>query len=320
MAFALDLRHGALILDGGNGTELTRRGVPTRLPLWSAAALLSHPHVVEVIHREFVEAGAQIIVANTFRTNPRTLARAGLVPRGAELAATAVALARRAIESAAPLATRAPAWVAASVAPVEDCYRPALVPDEATLQAEHEQLAAWLAAARPDLVWIETMNAVREARAAAAAARTAGLPCVVSFVLNQDGALLGGEPLAAALDAVEPFEPLALGLNCMPPDGVTAHLPALRRLTSRPIAAYAHIGNPEPTLGWRFSQACPPQQYAEYARRWVELGASIVGGCCGTAPAHIAAITTHLGPPVSPGARPRAAAPHPGPGEPQFSD
>lgn len=305
MADVTGLRAAAaarvVLLDGATGTELTRRGVPTALPLWSAGALLTHREIVETIHREYVEAGADIVVANTFRTNVRTLRAAGLLERGGELNAVAMALARRAAEQPNVRDTRsASAWVAASVAPVEDCYHPERVPDYDTLLGEHWQMMAWLRDAHAELVWIETMNTVREAKAAATAARGAGLEFAVSFVTGEGGDLLGGEPLEDAVAAIDALGPTAIGLNCIPPAGMTANLPRLaenveRRWRNRPrerpaIAAYAHIGNAEPIHGWSFSQAMSAEEYAGHARRWVELGATIVGGCCGTTPEHIRAM------------------------------
>ncbi len=283
--------HAPRILDGATGTELTRRGVPTPIPLWSTAALLSAPQTVQAIHREYVAAGADILTANTFRTNPRALLRAGLRDRGPELSRLAVQLARDASGSAS--AGRR-VLVAASVAPAEDCYRPDLTPDERELRAEHAELAQWLADARPDLLWIETMGTVREALAAAIAARDVGVPFSVCFALNEAGQLLSGESLDRAIERVEPLGPLAVGLNCLPPEGLCAALPRLRRLTKRPIAAYAHIGNPEPTCGWSFSQNVGPEAYAAYARRWLDAGASVIGGCCGTTPAHVAALARDM--------------------------
>ncbi len=282
--FAAALSRGPLLLDGAGGTELQRRGVDTSLPLWSAGALLSAPQIVLDIHRDYASAGADILVANTFRTNPRTLARAGLSERGAELTRRAIELARHA---ASTTTGGRRVFVAASVAPVEDCYSPQLVPDLETLRCEHVQFVEWLAEARPDLLWIETMNTAREAAAAAWAANQFRRPFVVSFVAGQGGELLSGEPLEAAVDAVEPFDPLALGINCVPPVGLSALLPHLARATRRPLIAYAHIGNPEPIDGWSFSQEVSPEQYARHARDWLDRGARVVGGCCGTTPAHI---------------------------------
>ncbi len=304
------LEAGPVILDGATGTELTRRGVDTPLPLWSAGALRSHPDVVQAIHREYVAAGAEIVVANTFRTNPRTLAAAGLMDSGPELNRVAVQLARagaaeglslRRGEVSADLrprdaAPRPPAvWVAASLAPVEDCYHPERVPDEPTLRREHGRMAEWLAAAEPDLIWIETMNTAREVTAAAGAAAACGLPFVVSIVANESGDLLSGERLEPVVEAAVSLGAIAIGLNCIPPSGLTRHLPRLRAATDRPLIAYGHIGNPDPICGWSFSQEMEPQRYAAAAAEWVRLGAQIVGGCCGTTPDHVAAIASRIG-------------------------
>lgn len=305
------------VLDGATGTELERRGAGAAQSLWSAGALISHPDVVEAIHRDYVSAGADIIVANTFRTCVRTLRAAGMLDRGTELNRTAIELARRgategmnhgrdasATDVAAGLCpgrhdrlqtgpthtAHGEALVAASVAPVEDCYSPELVAEESVLDEEHAQMMGWLKAAGPDLIWIETMNTVREARAASRAAAEAGFPLTVSFVVCEDGDLLSGERLEDAVEAVESFDPLAIGLNCIPPAGMTAILPRLRKATPRPLAAYAHINNPTPIYGWSYSQTATPDQYAEHVKRWLDLGVSIVGGCCGTTPAHIRAV------------------------------
>ena len=277
------IARGPLILDGATGTELERRGVASPLPLWSAGALLSAPDIVESIHRDYVAAGADILVANTFRTNPRTLRAAGRLEDGPALNALAVALDRRAAGDRHVL-------VAASGGPVEDCYHPERVPAEAELRAEHRQMIAWLAAAAPDLLWIETMNTALEARAAAEAAAEQPVPFAVSFVVQESGDLLGGDTLEDAVAAVAPLGPLALGLNCIPPRGLSALLPRVRCATTLPLAAYAHIGNAVPLRGWSFAQDATPTEYAEYARTWLESGASIVGGCCGTTPAHVRAV------------------------------
>jgi S-methylmethionine-dependent homocysteine/selenocysteine methylase len=184
--------------------------------------------------------------------------------------------------------------VAASVAPVEDCYMPERVPDERTLGAEHGLMMQWLSAAAPDLVWIETMGTVREGRAAAVAAAEARLPHVVSFVPAESGSLLGGESLEDALAAVIGTGPLAVGVNCAPPSGVTAVLPRLRDSTALPLVAYAHINNVHPLRGWSYAERCSPDEYAAHAVAWLAAGAAVVGGCCGTTPAHVAAVRAWL--------------------------
>jgi S-methylmethionine-dependent homocysteine/selenocysteine methylase len=283
--------RGPLVLDGAMGTELERRRMVLVSPLWSATALINKPQVVLTIHRDYVAAGADIVVANTFRTNVRTLQRVGATAEGADLNELAVALARQAaVRATGRTPPVRPVLVAASIGPVEDCYHPERVPPDSDLQAEHGQMAAWLKAAAPDLIWIETMNTAREARVAAEGAAGAGFPFAVSFVVQESGDLLSGEALEDAVAAVEPFDPLAIGLNCIPPRGLTAILPRLRRATSRPLSAYAHINNPVPIRGWSYTQQVTPEEYAEYVREWLDAGARIVGGCCGTTPEHIRAV------------------------------
>lgn len=273
------------LLDGALGTELTRRGCDTSLPLWSARALLEAPDTVAAIHAEYAAAGARVLTANTFRTNTRALARAGLAGQSAALTARAVGLAR----SAAGPGIR----VAGSMAPVEDCYSPWLVPGDAALRNEHAALAAALAAAGCDLILVETMNTVREAVIAAQAAAATGLPVWVSFTLDGQNRLLSGEPLAAAIAAVLPVRPQAALVNCIPVaqvDGALIDLRAALTDTGIPFGAYANVGHVDDTVGWTLTDAVSPAAYAAAARRWAALGATLIGGCCGTTPAHIRAL------------------------------
>ena len=183
-----------LLLDGATGTELERRGVRASLPLWSAHALVHDPESVRRVHSDYVAAGADLLTANTFRTQRRTLARDGLGERAAELTARAVSLARIAAGDRAAVLGSAP--------PLEDCFSPERVPDTDALAREHAEHARNLATAGADGVLVETMNTVREAAAAARAARDVGLPVLVSFTCWEGAHLLSREPLAEAIEAV----------------------------------------------------------------------------------------------------------------------
>jgi S-methylmethionine-dependent homocysteine/selenocysteine methylase len=273
-----------LLLDGALGTELERLGMPATLPLWSTHALLRDPALVERVHADYVAAGAELLTANTFRTQRRVLARAGIGERAAELTRLAVALARRAARGA-----QRSVLVLGSAPSLEDCYRPDLVPDASTLASEHALHAANLAAAGADAILIEAMNTSREAAAAARAAREAGLPCLVSFICWEGATLLGGEPLSAALQAAAAEQPEVLLVNCLPVSNVGACLPALRA-AGLPFGVYANLGAPGVESGPGRTEHHAPDAFAAHAARWVEAGARIVGGCCGTTPDHIAAI------------------------------
>jgi S-methylmethionine-dependent homocysteine/selenocysteine methylase len=294
-----------IILDGAMGTELTRRGINTTLPLWSARALMDAPEVVAQIHRDYLVAGAQVLTANTFRTNVRTMQRAGMADGGRELTHKAVQLARKVmgewglrpelvegleIAADSPIPNPQSLLVAGSMAPVEDCYSPELVPSDDDLRAEHGALARNLADAGCDLILVETMNTIREAVIAAQSAARTGLPLWVSFTLNERNDLLSGETLADAVQAVLPYQPRAMLVNCIPVAQVAGALAKLRDATDLRIGAYGNVGHVDDAVGWTLTHAVSPAAYAEAAREWQALGATIIGGCCGTMPAHIAAL------------------------------
>ena len=284
-------QYSPIILDGAMGTELARRGVDTGLPLWSANALLVAPEVVRQIHLDYLDAGARVMTANTFRTNVRTLLHAGMGDRARELTFKAVQLAR----NAARMSEDTKVSIAGSIAPVEDCYSPQLVPqDEAVLLAEHTAMARNLADAGCDLLLIETMNTIREAVAAARAAAATHLPIWVSFVLDADNHLLSGETLDDAVRAVAPLGPQAVLVNCIPVAQVTPALALLRdsaRWSTAPLVtgAYANAGHVGEG-GWSMEHGVAPQDYARAAQSWFDAG--IIGGCCGTTPDHIRALRT----------------------------
>jgi S-methylmethionine-dependent homocysteine/selenocysteine methylase len=272
-----------LILDGALGTELERRGSHCALPLWSTHALLSEPDVVSAIHRDYVAAGADLLTANTFRTQRRTLGLGGIADQAAKLTELAVALAR---EAASQEAAERDVFVLGSAPPLEDCYRPDLVPDDEILDREHEEHAQNLAHARVDAILCETLNTIREARAAVRAAVHTGLPVLVSFICDGSGRLLGGEQLDAALAVAAEAGVRAVLVNCLPPSAVAPCLGALRAV-GLPFGIYPNLGAP---LAVGRSEERSPAQIAELAAQWRSAGASIVGGCCGTRPDHIRAL------------------------------
>ena len=270
-----------LLLDGATGTELERRGVATRLPLWSAAALFERPELVAQIHADYVEAGAELLTANTFRTQRRSLAHAGLGDRAQALTARAVELARRGAAGRA--------FVLGSAPPLEDCYRPDRVPDAHALAREHAEHARALVAAGVDAILVETMNTRREAVIALEAARAAGAAALASFVCWEGARLLSGEPLAEALAAARDAGARAVLVNCLPPSNAEACLDVLSA-GPLPFGIYCNLGEPEDELGFRRREDTAPADYASLASGWAERGARVVGGCCGTTPAHLSAV------------------------------
>ncbi|MGB2957405.1 MAG: homocysteine S-methyltransferase family protein [Bacteroidota bacterium] len=272
-----------LILDGAMGTELQRRGVDTGLPLWSARSLKTSPGVVLAVHREYIEAGSDIITTNTFRTTRRTFLRARLPDESALLTERATEIARQAREAFPDRHI----LLAGSMAPLEDCYRPDLVPPRDELEEEHGELANRLARAGVDFILLETMGTLREITAACAAACATGREVVVSFLCDARGNLYGGEPMEKAVEAITPLGPAAVSLNCASVRHLPAAMDRLVRSTPLPFGVYGNVGLPEQERGWEFTRDVLADEYALHATRWQEAGASFIGGCCGTTPAYI---------------------------------
>lgn len=285
------------LLDGATGTELARRGVDTGLPLWSARALADARGraVLGAIHAEYARAGASLLTTNTFRTTPRALARAGRENDWTILNRRAVEIARSA--GRATPAVGGP-LIAGSIAPLEDCYRPDLVPPQADCRREHLRQADLLARMGVDLLLIETMNTIREGCAAVAAARAVGLDALVSLCPGAPDALLSGEILGDAVPRLIDAgggRVAGLLLNCAGPELLALALPALAvAAAGLPFGVYAHLGEPDPVTGWRLPREHDTEAYAEWSERCARAGARLLGGCCGTTPAHIEAIARRL--------------------------
>lgn len=246
------------------------------------------PELVLAVHRENVAAGADILTAGTFRTQPHLL---GAAAKGAT---------RRAVELAREAASDRPGvLVAGSVAPVEDCWRPDLVPAEADLERLHALHAGALAGAGVDLLLLETFGTAREWLAAARAATATGLAVVACATTREDGRLLSGEPLeesAIALLGLSPA-PVAVGVNCVPARRLAASLALLAAAAPGvPLAAYGNTGLPVDEALGLFTEPVTPADYAALALSWLALGARILGGCCGTRAGHVAALAARLGP------------------------
>jgi len=289
-----------LLLDAAVGTELERRGLAGPAPLWSAAALLGDPEGVLQVHRHDVAAGADILTANTFRVHRRALEKARRREDPRRLTALAVHLAREAAGAGAGGAGEDghPAFVVGSQAPLEDCYRPDLVPDDEALAREHGERSDDLAAAGVDGILVETHNAIREVVTATRAAKATGLPVLVSMVTGGAGHLLSGEDIADAVRALEPLEPDAIGINCVPTRTLEADLRVLAAAVESagltwPLIAYGNLGRPAGDR-WEYADATLPEEYARAAVDWIALGASVVGGCCGTGPNHTAALRRRI--------------------------
>jgi S-methylmethionine-dependent homocysteine/selenocysteine methylase len=264
---------GVVVLDGPMGTELARRGVATPEGPWSARALDAAPAVVAAIHRDYAAAGANVHTANTFRTQPRAVGR-----RWAELARRAVDLVRENVPR--------DARVAGSMAPIEDCYRPDLSPGAAS-RADHRELARILVGAGVDLLLCETFANPVEAAVAVEEAARAGVPTWIALTAGPSASLLTPDAMRDAAATCISAGAAAVLVNCTPAGATLSYVEALVGL-GVPVGAYANAGDANEGLGWGAESASAASAYATLARTWIAAGATIVGGCCGTGPGHIA--------------------------------
>ncbi len=291
-----------ILIDGAVGTELERRGARVDAPLWSARALLDDPALVETIHLDYLRAGAQLLTTNTFRTHARNLAGGGdeLSARAGELTALACALARAARERyAAESRDAAGVRVAGSISPLEDCYEPDRSPVRARALPEHRAMAEQLVRAGCDLLLIETMGRVDEARAAVDACEGLGRPVWLSLVCRADGRLIGGETLGAMVDALDEGSAQALLVNCTDlehtPVVVGALLEATERAPALTLGLYPHTGHNDPVLGWR-GRAVNSEQFADGLCRVFadHPRLEVIGSCCGSDPSWTRALAERV--------------------------
>jgi S-methylmethionine-dependent homocysteine/selenocysteine methylase len=296
-----------VVLDGGFGTELQRRGVKEAYHphIWSALGLIHSPALVLQIHLDYVLAGADVITAGAFRTNSSALRKAGLDGLSRPLTHLAVNIASE-IKSKLWLHRGREICIAGNLTAVEDCYSPNQSPGEAAF-IEHSEKARYLAEAGCDLILIESMPTVVEGICAVRAAKAVGKPIWLSFVLKPTGLppqLLDGTDVVKlpGILADAGAMPDALLFNCSSPGAITSAFVSLKQELTRcsvPMGAYANVERPTDQGGpWVRMTEITPQAYANIASQWVELGARIVGGCCGTTPDDIRAMKEAVGEPA----------------------
>lgn len=286
------------ILDGGMGRELKRSGAPFRQPEWSALALIEAPEKVRDVHASFIAAGAEVITTNSYALVPFHIGEERFAAWGQELADLAGRLAHEA--AADDTGVR----VAGSLPPLFGSYRPDLF-DGAAAAGLLAPLVAGLAP-HVDLWLAETLSATAEARVVAEVLAERERPLWLSFTIEDEAAdaadvprLRSGEPVADAAVLAAECGAEALLFNCSQPEVMEATLRAARAAlgdSKIALGVYANAFPPQPkdaaandTLHELRADLDPPG-YLAWVERWIAAGATVVGGCCGIGPEHIAAI------------------------------
>ncbi len=282
------------LLDGGTGRELKRIGAPFRQPEWSALALIEAPEFVTRVHQSYVDAGADVITTNTYALVPFHIGEERFAAQGRDLAALAGSLAR-AVADAAPRKVA----VAGSLPPVCGSYRPDLV-DIARARPILRDLVEALAP-HVDHWQAETLSALSEAELVGELTAATGKPLWLSFTLD-DGhpgpvpRLRSGESVTEAAQLAQRLGATAILFNCSQPEVMADAVLAARAACDLAIGVYANAFPPQPEEATAnavlldIRADLDPAGYAAFARAWRTAGASIVGGCCGIGPEHIAAL------------------------------
>ncbi len=272
-----------LVLDGATGTNLQRRGLPTGMP--SDVWVLDNPAAVRQLHADFLAAGSDLLLTNTFGSSRLHLGHAGLADRFEETNRRAVELLREVIQGTPTLA-------AGSLGPLGEMLQPYGLLSEEDAERYYAEQAQVLSAAGVDLLVVETQFDLTEALAAVRGVRTVtDLPLVCSFSYDRGArTMMGVKPAQMAL-ALADQGVAALGINCgrSLEDNLKA-LHELRQATDLPIWFKPNAGLPRTDEAGALHYDVTPEIMAGQVPLWIEAGARLIGGCCGTSPEHLRAI------------------------------
>lgn len=292
------LVNRVLLLDGGIGTELERRGVSMSAQAWCGPAAVENAEMLEAVHRDYLEAGADVVTANTFAGARPLLALDGFADRFDEINRGAVRTARRAIERYG----RADTLLAGSLSHrgpiVEGTARPDrdAAPQGAALEASFRELATLLAEEGCDVILLEMMYDPERMPFAFAAAVDTGLPVWAGFSARRaaDGRVVGfgpdtDTPFEEIVAILRDFDVAAAGVMHTGSDVVADALAIVRGVFDGPLLAYPDSGYFK-SPHWQFEDVIAPEELRRFAEGWVADGVNVVGGCCGLSPEHIAAL------------------------------
>ena len=284
--FRAALQERVLILDGAMGTMLQERGLK---PGQSPEELnLTMPDVVASVHRDYINAGADIIITNTFGGTRFKLSHYGLEERLNEINARAVEIARREAGNKA--------YVGASIGPTGQFVEPLGEVSFDEMKDAFRQQASALVAAGADLISLETFLDIKECRAAVIAIRevSSTIPIIAMLTFDDNGrSVLGTPPESAAITLAAAGADI-VGSNCgLGVDGIYEILCRMRTVTGLPMISQANAGLPQ-LVGDRTIFPGTPEEMTAYHQRMADLGVRVIGGCCGTTPAHIRAMKQAL--------------------------
>ena len=278
------------LLDGAIGSELILRGETLPSHIWSAKVNLSNPNLLLSIYKEYINAGSNYITTNTFRTTERAYKKTGLSTIQANK------IAKKSMHSAISIAKRAAKKsikILGSIAPLEDCYSPQLFPGVENAKNEFSIIAKWLKEGGIDGYILETMNNIAETQTCLEAVQGYKLPIWVSFNLLDSYRIQSGETLENAINMTTNFDVDCVLLNCNPVERTQEALKIISNQCSI-WGVYPNLGIGEPSPDGVISKYYSDDEFLTLCKNAIDLGASVIGGCCGTSPRHIKILTDNF--------------------------
>lgn len=292
-----------IILDGGMGRELQRIGAPFKQPEWSAQALIEAPHFVSQVHQHFIDAGAEIITTNTYALVPFHIGEQRFQAQGATLIQRAAKLARESLN------VQSKALVAGCIPPLLGSYRADLF----CAQKAHPLLQAMIVNQQHEVdIWLaETISCIAEARMIKTRTAETDKPTWIAFTIKDDSQLAptlrSGELVYEAISAIAGQHVSAILFNCSCVEVMGGALRVAQQALldlgmndTVQLGVYAnnfapigdlHQANENNGIS-AIREDISPQQYAQFAKSWIDAGATIIGGCCGVSAQHIQALAT----------------------------
>jgi len=287
------------LLDGGVGQEIQKRSMTRAHPLWSVKVMFEKPEIVTKVHRDFIMGGARVISLNTYAASKSRMTNHGFADKLELTHKTAIKLARQSLKESS--VKDGSVQVAGCLGPLVASYVPEVSKDYNNSLNEYRQLVD-LQTGSVDLFLIETMSNIEEARAAITAVKEADKPVFVALTIEDDlsNKLRSGEDLRLAIDVLSNEKPNGIMLNCSSPEAITEAMSTMTVLNI-PFGGFANgftsitplsPGSTVDNLSAR--KDLSPKAYAEFASKWIESGATIIGGCCEIGPEHIDFLCQHL--------------------------
>lgn len=282
----LEEKNGFVVLDGATGSNLMKAGMPVGVcpEKW----ILEHPQVLINLQKQYVEAGSDVVYAPTFTTNRVKLKEYGLADRQQEMIQALVGLSKEAV--------RGKALVAGDITMTGEQLVPiGSMPLEELIDVYKEQIQ-YMVGAGVDLLVVETMMSLAECRAAVIAAKEiCDLPIMVTLTFEENGRTLFGSDAKTAAIVLESLGAAAIGVNCSTGPSKMAEIVAeMVAVTEIPVIAKPNAGLPQVDEQGNTIYTMSPEEFAEEMSVLVKQGAAILGGCCGTTPAHIQALKNML--------------------------